>query len=57
MKQLNVELPHKTYSIIIENGLLKTIGKQIKTFYKGHKIVIVTDENVQALYAKKLLTH
>lgn len=50
MKELDINLTHTSYKIIIENGLLNHIGDYIKTIYKNKKIFIVTDDNVAKLY-------
>lgn len=54
MIQLNVELPHKKYPIIIGRGLFKSSAKLIMDNFTGEKIVIVTDSNVEKLYAENL---
>jgi 3-dehydroquinate synthase len=44
----------KTYSIIIEDGVLNKIPETIKEAGLGHKFAIITDSNVEKLYAGKL---
>lgn len=50
MNIINVDLGSKSYDIVIENRLLKNLGKYIKNVYKNKKISIVTDENVFKIY-------
>ena len=54
MKTLTVNLPDKTYDILIGSGLLSSIGNVISPLLKRRFVAIVTDENVGALYAKPL---
>ena len=44
----------KSYSIIIEDGVLSKIPGMIKDAGLGHKFAIITDSNVEKLYAGKL---
>lgn len=50
MKIINVDLGSKSYDIVIDNGLLKNLGKEINNIYNNKKIAIVTDENVFKLF-------
>lgn len=54
MKTLKVDLISNKYDIVIEKGLLKNIGSEIKKIYSGSKIAIVTDENVYSIYGDNL---
>ena len=54
MKELNINLTHTSYQIIIENGLLDHIADYIKTVYTNKKIFIITDDNVAKYYLKKV---
>ncbi|GAA0787773.1 3-dehydroquinate synthase [Hathewaya limosa] len=54
MKNLTVSLKDKSYDIIIENGILEKVGKEVKDIYNGNKICVVTDENVYKLYGKRI---
>ena len=54
MKELNINLTHTSYKIIIENGLLDHIADYIKTVYTNKKIFIITDDNVAKYYLKKV---
>jgi len=55
MKELVVNLPDNRYSIYIEKGLLEKISDYIKDMYKGKKIAIITDENVNLHYGDKIV--
>lgn len=50
MKELQVNLLNATYNIKIEKNLLKSLGKEVVKLYKGEKIVVITDENVNNFY-------
>lgn len=50
MKKLFVNLKENSYNILIEKGLLSNLGETIKEVYKGKKIFIITDENVNGIY-------
>lgn len=54
MKELVVNLPDNKYSLYIEKGLLNNISAYIKELYKGKKIAIITDENVNSHYGDKI---
>ena len=53
-RKLFVDLQENSYNIIIEKGLLKTIGNEIKKIYNGSKIFIITDTNVNKFYGEKV---
>jgi len=55
MSTLEVRLPQKKYSVIIEKGILNNIGQRIKKIYSNKKIVIITDLNVKGLYGQKII--
>lgn len=55
MCTLEVKLPQKKYSIIIEKGILGNIGGEVKKIYSGRKIAIITDSNVEKLYGKEMI--
>lgn len=50
MKIINVNLKNDKYDIIIEKGLIKNIGNEIKKIYTNRKIVIITDININRIY-------
>ena len=54
MKELEINLTHTSYKIIIEKGLLDHINDYIKEVYKNNKIFIITDDNVAKYYLKKV---
>lgn len=54
MKELEINLTHISYKIIIEKGLLDHINDYIKEVYKNNKIFIITDDNVAKYYLKKV---
>lgn len=55
MKTLTVDLGEQKYDIIIRRGLLAEVGTEVRTFYGGKRIFIVTDENVDRLYGQTVL--
>lgn len=54
MKNINVCLGEKTYSIKICKGLLDKASDYVKKIYNNKRITIITDDNVNALYGDKL---
>ena len=44
--ELKIDLIKRSYPIIIEKGLINNIQYKIKELYKGKKIFILTDDNV-----------
>lgn len=54
MKTLEVKASSKTYPIYIEKGLLGKAAQIIRGIYKGDKIGLITDSNVDRLYAEIL---
>lgn len=56
MHSITVNLTSNNYPIYIDSGLLEHIGDQIKKIYKGKKIAIITDSNVDKLYGNILET-
>lgn len=50
MKKLSVRLETKSYDILIDKGLLKESGKEIRRIFNGKKIAIITDSNVDRYY-------
>lgn len=53
--KLNVNLPHNNYDIIIERDILDNIDKEVKEVFRGNKIFILTDKNVDKYYGDKVL--
>jgi 3-dehydroquinate synthase len=54
MKELNVNLGSIISNIIIEKGIIKNAGREIRKVYSNKKIAVVTDENVFGLYGEIL---
>ena len=54
--ELIVDLKERSYPIIIEKGLIDKISGKVKNVYKGKKIFILTDENVNKYYGKKVVS-
>jgi len=55
MKSLTVPLKGREYDILIENGLLRSVGdKARQVLKKSERCLIVTDENVAPLYLEKV---
>lgn len=52
--QLKVDLKDRSYPIIIEKGLINRVSKEIIKVYKGKKIFIITDDNVNKYYGGKI---
>lgn len=50
MKTIEVNLPNSSYELLIKRGIINNIGYEVKKVYKGDKVAIVTDENVDRLY-------
>lgn len=50
MRIIDVDLTTNKYDIVINKGIIKNVGKEIKSIYKGSKIAVVTDENVHNIY-------
>lgn len=59
MANLEVHLPQKSihYEIKIETGILDRLAQEINQVYAYKKIVLVTDENVDYYYGKKVAQH
>jgi len=53
-KKLHVDLKENSYDIFIEKGILKLLGEKIKSIYKGEKIFVITDKNVNKHHGDKL---
>ncbi|MEG1256120.1 3-dehydroquinate synthase [Clostridium sp.] len=50
MRKLKVNIPNNEYEILIEDGVINSIGLEVSKIYHGEKIAIVTDENVDKHY-------
>lgn len=54
MKTLHVNIPGHEYDIVSEPGLLDQSGSLLRPILKGRMAAIVTDSNVEPLYAARL---
>lgn len=54
MKELNMNLRNINSNIIIEKGIIKSAGREIRKIYSNSKIAVITDENVFGLYGEML---
>lgn len=52
--ELKVDLKDRSYQIIIEKGLINRVSEEISRVYKGKKIFIITDDNVNKYYGGKI---
>ncbi|MGL5086590.1 MAG: 3-dehydroquinate synthase [Clostridium sp.] len=52
--ELIVDLKERSYPILIENGLIEKVGYEVQKIFKGKKIFILTDENVNSFYGEKV---
>lgn len=52
--ELKVDLKDRSYQIIIEKGLINRVSEEISSVYKGKKIFIITDDNVNKYYGGKI---
>lgn len=53
--ELYVDLGAHSYSIYIENNILKDTGSYIEKVYSGKKIMIISDDNVFPLYGDTIV--
>lgn len=56
MYSIEVKASSRSYPIYIKNGLLGEIGAEVKKIYKGKKIAVVTDSNVNEFYGQKVIS-
>ncbi len=54
MKNIRVNLDEKSYNIIIGHNILDDLCDKIKDMTKSNKIMIITDDNIEKLYLKKV---
>lgn len=55
MKILNVNTTGGSYDIVIESGLFKSFGLEIRKVYNKSKIAVITDQNLYNLYKIPLI--
>lgn len=53
--KLTVDLSHSSYDIIIQKGLLSNLSREVSEVFKGKKIFILTDKNVDRFYGDKVI--
>lgn len=51
--EVKVNLEKDSYSVIIERGLLDTLGERIRPLTKAEKIAVITDDHVESLYGER----
>lgn len=54
--EINVNLPDHRYTLTMEKGLLQDVGNWVKKKWQPQRIVVVTDETVEALYGETVIT-
>lgn len=55
METITVRLPDAAYDILIEDGLLRQAGQQLRRLTTATRALVVTDETVDALYGEQLM--
>ena len=55
MERLQVNAKSRSYEILIDFGLLNQLPTFIRNIYTGQKIFIITDTNVEKLYAAEIV--
>lgn len=50
MYSMKVNISDYSYPLYIEKGIMNNIGEEVKKIYKGNKIALITDSNVEPLY-------
>ena len=54
MKTLRVNIPGREYDIVCEKGAIDRVGELVKPLLKGELVAIITDSNVESLYAARV---
>ncbi|MBU3137080.1 3-dehydroquinate synthase [Clostridium gasigenes] len=54
--ELIVDLKERSYPILIEKGLINKVAYEVQKVFKGEKIFILTDENVNGFYGEKVMS-
>lgn len=52
--KITVDLPSKSYEILIERGSLGRVGQWLSSLWKSQKIALITDNHVGRLYGEKV---
>lgn len=55
MAKVEVKLPQTNYTVLIEEGLLATVGQLIAKQWSTRKVALITDSNVGPLYADQVI--
>lgn len=56
MYSIEVKASGGSYPIYIKNGLISEIGIEVRKIYKGKKVAVVTDTNVNKFYGEKVIS-
>lgn len=56
MYSIEVKASNGIYPIYIKNGFLEEVGVEVNKIYKGRKIALVTDSNVNEFYGQKVIS-
>lgn len=54
--KLSVNLPEKSYDLLIEKGQLQHVGAWVSSLWQKQKIVLITDETVNEIYGQSVVT-
>ncbi len=55
MIKIKVNLGERSYPILIGHGLIDDLGFEIAKYFKNKKFMLITDANVNKLYAQKVM--
>ena len=55
MKKIPINLKERAYDILVMSGLFDDLSAKIEHFIKGRRVLLVTDSNVEKLYADKVV--
>ncbi|SHJ88472.1 3-dehydroquinate synthase [Clostridium cavendishii DSM 21758] len=55
--ELTVKLKDRSYPIIIDKGLRHSFGQKIKSIFRGKKIAVITDTNLERLYGEEIFNN
>ena len=55
MKDVKVDLGQRSYSIVIDSGLLKDLPSVFSDLNRGQKWIVISQESIMKLYGYKLL--
>jgi 3-dehydroquinate synthase len=57
MSDYKIDSSRGSYFVQIKNGLLTRIGEEVKRVYKGEKIILITDNNLDRFYGQQLIAN